>query len=201
MEVDLKPGLYRLTKSMANPHLEKVSHRDLMGGLRVFPAGWEWVVSRYDPRERGIYPPVSPLMVVAACGNHCQSMYLHEADYKESVADYEQNGHMGDGYPPLLAPPDFLAALELREADTLTRLKQVQRHSIDHIRFDDVEILDMLAFLGMVNPADVVTAAKLLKKREGDVYERYQSQKSNDDALYNAAVNEVFNETGEHWID
>jgi hypothetical protein len=199
--IGLKPGLYTLTKSFKNPHYEVVSHRDLMGVIRALPAGWDWVVHRNDNRERDTHPPISPLMVAAAGGYHCQSMYVYEADYKESLADYEHSEEVGDGYPPLLAPREFLEALEIREADTLTRLKQVQRHSNDHVRFDDSEILDMLAFLGMVKPADVVAAAKLLQKREGEVYERYRDQKSIDESSYSAAVNEVFDETGEHWID
>jgi len=198
--LDFKPGMYRLTKSMKNPYYETVSHRDLMGVLRVFPAGWDWVVHRNDNRERENHPETPPLMVVAACGGHCESMYVYEADYLELLAEHGLDVEANSG-PPLLAPPEFLAALEPRVPDTLKRLKQFHKHSEDSLNLEDPRILDLLASQGNVNPTDVVEAARSIKKCEGEMYESYQAERMSDDQLYSDAVNEVFNETGEHWID
>jgi len=198
--LDLRPGMHTLTKSFVNPHMEKTSHRDLMGVLRVFPKGWDWVVHRNDSRPRDQHPPIAPLLVIAAGGYHCQPMYIYESEYKEALADYEHGEDAEDGFPPLLAPREFLDELEPVEADSLLRLKQLHRHSEERIGFDDSEILDMLAFLGLVKPADVVTAAKHVAARD-EMFERYRELKSKDEKLYSDAVNEVFNETGDHWID
>lgn len=184
---DLKPGLYRLTKSLANPFYEVVSHRDLMGVIRAFPKGWDWLVHREDH-------PEAPFLVMAACGNWCQSMYVHEKDYKTAMEDWDK-----DGDPPLLAPPEFLEALEPREADTLTRLKQL--HKFDGLRdykFD--AIIEYLIATGKLDPKDLREAMAYAVTNWDEMDEK-GAARNQDEELYSTAVNEVFNETGEHWID
>jgi hypothetical protein len=85
------------------------------------------------------------------------------------------------------------------EPTTLKQFKQLQTHT-EYVSFDDAQILDMLAHLGLVEPADVVKAAKLVKER-GEVFQQMRDARKVDEKQYSDAVNEVFNETGEHWID
>jgi len=169
----LKKGLYRLTKSMENPFYQTVTHRDLMGVIRVFAEGWDWLVHREEWLPRAKHPPISALMVTAACGHHCQDMYVYEADYKRAMEDWD----------------------EPQEPDTLTRIKQLHKGGG---RFDLEEVLHRLVDQGYVQIPDLLEAVGYSVAHRDASLDRSDNE---DESLYSDAVNEVFNETGEHWID
>jgi len=188
----LKKGLYRLTKSMENPFCGQITHRDLMGVLRVFPAGWDWLVHRNESLMRNTYPPISALMVTAACGNQCQDMYVYESEHKKAMEDWDEEDN---DTSPLLAPREFLQALVPREPDTFTRIKQLFKESG---RLELAEVIHRLVDQEHVQMPDLLEAVSYAVAHRD---ERLPREDNEDEKLYSDAVNEVFNETGEHWID
>lgn len=190
----MRPGLYRLTKSMVNPFYEQCSHRELMGAIEVFPKDWLWFVHQKNPEPFSGAPDFT-LMVIEAFTGQSSKMFVREWDYKKAVENYPDDTH-------LLVPEEFLEALVPEPIDTFEKVMAVHLHlhGNDFMRFQWA--IEHLVKEGKLAAEDLMDACHYVKAYEREILSgRAGEEEDAYEAAYSTAVNEVLGKPGWHFID